>query len=116
MDSAKHACFTGEAASIDPKPGGSFACYGTYITGITLELEPNKLIVQAWRSRNWAKGFYSIVTFSLKAKAAHKTELKFSQFGVPARDYAAKNTGWRTHYWHPLKLFLESERAAGIRV
>ena len=37
MDSDKHAEFTGKPASIEPRPGGSFACYGTYITGITLE-------------------------------------------------------------------------------
>lgn len=106
VDSAKHAAFTGEAASIDARPGGSFICYGTYINGITIELQPNKRIVQAWRSRNWPKGTYSIVDFSFSRTRGGKTELRFVQTGVPAKDYAAKNKGWRTHYWEPLKAFL----------
>jgi activator of HSP90 ATPase len=112
MDSAKHASFTGEAASIDPSRGGSFSCYGTYITGITLELEPNKSIVQAWRSRNWPKGVYSLVTFRLKTRGAHRTELEFSQSGVPAKDYHAKNAGWKSHYWKPLAQYLETMGSA----
>lgn len=108
LSSTKHAKFTGEPAKIDPKPGGTFVCYGKYIKGITLELEPNKRIVQAWRSRNWPKGTYSIVTFSFSKKAGGKTELRFSQVGVPADDHAAKSKGWRTHYWEPLQRFLQS--------
>ena len=68
MDSALHSQFTGEPARIDAKAGGAFTCYGDYINGITLELEPGKRIAQAWRSRNWPAGFYSIVTFALTAK------------------------------------------------
>jgi len=107
INSAKHAYFTGDAASIDARPGGSFACYGTYITGFILELVPNKSIVQAWRSRNWPRGTYSIVTFTLKSKTPTTTELTLVQSGVPAQDYAEKSRGWRSHYWEPLKVFLE---------
>lgn len=81
--------------------------HGTYINGITLELQPGKLIVQAWRSRNWPKGTYSIVAFRLSKAAGGRTALRFSQVGVPANDYRDKNKGWRTHYWEPLKRYLE---------
>ncbi|HEX4646772.1 MAG TPA: SRPBCC family protein [Verrucomicrobiae bacterium] len=108
MDSKRHSRFTGEPARIDARPGGAFTCYGDYITGITLELEPGKRIVQAWRSQNWPAGTNSIVTFALAAKSGGRTELRFSQVGVPANDYAKKNEGWRTHYWEPLKRFLEA--------
>lgn len=107
MDSRKHANFTGERATIRAKPGAAFSCYDGYITGITLELEPGKRIVQAWRARGWPEGHYSIVTFALSAKAGGKTELHFTQIGVPAEDFSRKNQGWRTHYWDPLKVFLE---------
>jgi uncharacterized protein YndB with AHSA1/START domain len=106
MDSAKHSQFTGEPALMEARPGGSFTCYGDYISGITLELEPGKRIVQAWRGRDWPKGFYSIVTFALAAKPGGKTALHFTQVGIPAKDYASKNKGWRTHYWEPLQRFL----------
>jgi len=109
MDEKKHSQFTGERARIDRRVGGTFTCYGTYIKGITLELQPGKLIVQAWRSRNWPKGTYSIVAFKLSKSGVSRTTLRFSQVGVPASDYRDKNKGWRTHYWEPLKQYLEGK-------
>jgi uncharacterized protein YndB with AHSA1/START domain len=103
MDSRQHARFTGHKAKIDGKIGGRFSCYGGYITGITLELEPGKSIVQAWRSSGWPKGHYSIVAFRFANAGRGKTKLTFAQVGVPANDYKAKSGGWKTHYWTPLR-------------
>ena len=107
LDSDLHGKFTGGRAQIDAREGGAFCCYDDYINGINLELIPGKRIVQAWRSKGWPKGTYSIVTFALAGKPGGKTELRFLQVGVPANDYTAKNKGWRTHYWEPLKRFLK---------
>ena len=107
MNGKKHSQFTGEPAKVRAKAGAAFSCYGDYITGITLELKPGKRIVQAWRSRDWPEGHYSIVTFALAKKSGGRTQLRFTQVGVLADDYADKNKGWRTHYWQPLKKFLE---------
>jgi activator of HSP90 ATPase len=107
MNAKKHAQFTGERASIRAKAGAAFTCYDGYITGLTLELKPGKRILQAWRSRDWPPGHYSIVTFQLAERPGGRTQLRFTQVGVPAGDYARKNQGWRTHYWQPLKRFLE---------
>ena len=109
MDEKKHAQFTGAPAKIGRKEGSAFQCYGDYLTGTTLELESARLIVQAWRSQDWPKGTYSIVTFKLAKSAGGKTKLSFTQMGVPADDYKEKNKGWRTHYWEPLKRYLEQE-------
>ena len=103
----KHSAFTGEPAKIRAKVGSAFTCYGGYINGFILELKPNERIIQAWRGGTWPKGHYSIVTFALSRKPGGKTELQFTQIGVPAGDYADKSRGWRTHYWEPLKKFLE---------
>jgi uncharacterized protein YndB with AHSA1/START domain len=103
MNSKKHALFTGSKARIDRKVGGRFSCYDGYITGITVELDPGKLIVQAWRSSGWPKGYYSIVAFRFANAGRGKTKLAFTQVGVPANDYKAKSGGWKTHYWTPLK-------------
>ena len=112
MDEKKHARFTGQRARIDRRVGGTFACYGTYIRGITLELQPGRQIVQVWRSRNWPKGTYSIVTFKLSKAPGSGTTLYFHQVGVPSNDYRDKNKGWRTHYWEPLKRYLEAKAGA----
>jgi uncharacterized protein YndB with AHSA1/START domain len=107
MDEKRHASFTGAAAAISRRVGGAISCYGGHIKGINLELKPGKRIVQAWRTRDWPAGTFSIVSFSLARKAGGRTRLAFHQVGVPARDIAAKTRGWRLHYWEPLKAFLE---------
>ncbi len=106
IEEEKHRAFTGQPAQIDARPGGAFRCYDGYISGVTLELVPHKRIVQAWRAQGWPKGFYSIVTFALSPSAGGKTKLRFTHLGVPARDFKAKSSGWRTHYWEPLKKYL----------
>jgi activator of HSP90 ATPase len=106
MDSRKHAAFTGAPAKIARQPGGRFTAYGGYLEGVTVELVPNKKIVQFWRSRNWPLFHYSTVTFAL-ARAGGGTRLRFTQHGVPNSDYRAKNRGWVSAYWDKLKAFLE---------
>jgi uncharacterized protein YndB with AHSA1/START domain len=110
MDGKKHSAFTGAAARIDARVGGSFSCYGDYIEGVTVELIPDKRIVQAWRSQSWPKGFYSLVTFALSPGGKGKTKLRFTHLGVPARDFQAKSNGWHSHYWEPLKRFLSGAK------
>ncbi|MBI3850230.1 MAG: SRPBCC domain-containing protein [Verrucomicrobia bacterium] len=107
MNQKKHTRFTGEPARIRAKAGAAFTCYDGYINGMTLALAPGRCIVQAWRSRDWPPEHYSIVTFALASIAGGRTQLRFTQVGVPAGDYARKYQGWRTHYWQPLKRFLE---------
>jgi uncharacterized protein YndB with AHSA1/START domain len=106
MKEKKHAGFTGAAAKIDPRVGGKFTCYNRYIEGVTVQLVPNKLIVQAWRSQGWPKGHHSLVTFALTPARGGKTKLRFTHLGVPAGDFRAKSEGWRTHYWKPLTSYL----------
>jgi uncharacterized protein YndB with AHSA1/START domain len=107
MDSKKHSQFTGVPARISKKVGGAFTCYDDYIEGFNLEVQRPKLIVQAWKSKNWPRETWSVVTFKLAKLAGGKTKLSFHQVGVPSSDFKAKNKGWDTHYWQRLKKFLE---------
>jgi uncharacterized protein YndB with AHSA1/START domain len=106
MDSRRHAAFTGMPARIDRRPGGRFTAYGSYLEGVTIELVPNKKIVQFWRSRNWPPYHYSTVTFAL-SPVRGGTRLRFTQEGVPNSDYRAKQSGWVSSYWGKMKAFLE---------
>ena len=106
MDSRKHAAFSGMPAKIDPRVGGRFNTYGPYLEGVTIELVPNRKIVQFWRSRNWPPFHYSIVTFAL-SPVRGGTRLRFTQEGVPKNDYRDKRSGWISQYWKKMKAFLE---------
>lgn len=107
MNSKKHSQFTGARARISRKVGGTFACYDNYIAGVNLALQPGKFIVQAWRSRNWPAETWSIISIKLSKLSGNRTRLAFTHIGVPSNDYRQKNRGWHTHYWEPLKRFLE---------
>lgn len=106
MDSKQHTKFTGQPAKISPKVGGTFTAYGDYISGKNIELVKDKRIVQNWRASDWPKGHYSEVTYILK-EIKGGTKLVFSHKGIPASYARSIAYGWRTYYWHPLKLILE---------
>lgn len=106
MDSAKHARFTGAAARISRKVGGSFTTYDGYSGGKNLELIPDEKIVQSWRASDWPEGHYSETTFELK-KTKTGTKLVFVQTGVPEKFYTDIAQGWIDFYWTPMKEMLE---------
>jgi activator of HSP90 ATPase len=106
LDSRKFSEFTGGApAEIGKSAGDAFRMFGGAIEGRNVELVPNKLVVQAWRSTKWPAGVYSIARFELGGKG-NETTLVFDQIGFPddERDYL--DAGWGKMYWEPLKKFL----------
>ena len=68
MDSEKHSEFTGGPAKIGREPGSAFEVMGGAITGVTLELLPNKRIVQSWRvaEDSWPNDHLSTAIFMLE--------------------------------------------------
>lgn len=103
MNGRRHARFTGEPARIGRPVGASFSAYGGYITGVNVEIVPNRRIVQAWRGSDWPKGAYSVVTFELAPLARRRTRLTFTQHGVPRAQRRSIEQGWKDFYWDPMK-------------
>jgi len=111
MNTRRHARFTGESARIGRRVGASFSAYGGYITGVNVEIVPNRRIVQAWRGTDWPKGAYSIVTFELAPLARRRTRLTFTQHGVPRRQRRSIERGWKDFYWDPMKAALADAKS-----
>ncbi len=110
MDSKKHAELVGAEAQISREAGGKFTVYGGEIEGVTLELVPDRKIVQSWRYSDWPQGHYSRATFSMK-EVPGGARLTFTQTGVPEEHYEDIRQGWHDYYWRPLKKMLEEQRA-----
>jgi activator of HSP90 ATPase len=108
MDSGKHARFTGDKATISRTVGGRFSVYDGGLTGVNLELVPDRRIVQSWRSSDWPEGHFSRVTFAL-AEVAGGTRLAFRQSGVPEDEYDDISQGWRDYYWEPMREMLRED-------
>ena len=104
LDSKQFSEFSGMPAEIDAKVGGAFKCFSGIITGRTIELVPNKRIVQAWRSK-WPDGVYSIVKFELQEQGSG-TRVILDHRGFPDGDKDDLASGWNSHYWEPLQKYL----------
>ena len=73
---------------------------------------PGEKIVQAWhfQEEGWPEDHYSICTFHFKPEGA-KTQLTFTQHGVPEHKVEELKNGWKQFYWNPMKAYLKT----GIR-
>src|SRR3989339_1260649 len=65
LSSSKHSAFTDSKANIQTKIGGAFSVFDGGLYGFTLDLVPDKKIVQAWRCemKGWPKDYFSTVVF-----------------------------------------------------
>ena len=108
MDSAKHAAFSGESASISREVGGEISAYSGYITGTNLKLIPDREIVQSWRAVDWPQGYHSTVTFVL-LPIAEGTRLNFTHTDVPDGTEDEFAQGWIDNYWEPMKRALQTK-------
>ena len=106
MDSRQHAEFTANgAAEISRAAGGAWSAHGGHITGRNIELVPDRMIVQAWRVKDWPAGVYSVVRFELNGEG-DRTRLVFDQWGAPPEQREHLAQGWTARYWEPLRKYL----------
>ncbi len=108
MDAQKHAAFTGAPVNLKNEIGGKLSAFGGSITGINVELAPNKRIVQMWRADDWPAGHYSTATFELAATDGG-TALTFTQTGVPVDKYDDIVSGWKEFYWSKIRAYLAAQ-------
>ena len=55
-DPAKHAAITGAPVAISVEPGSPFQAFNGALTGATLQITPQRLVIQSWRSTKFKDG------------------------------------------------------------
>src|ERR1700676_4946706 len=55
LDPRRHAAFTGAPVKIAAKAGAKFEAFGGALSGTILQVIPNRLIVQSWRSTHFGR-------------------------------------------------------------
>lgn len=98
----------GRRAKIAKETGGEISMFGGDISGRNVELAPGKRVVQAWRSKAWPEGVYSIVRFELIPEGKG-TKLIFDQAGHPESAQAMLESGWAQMYWQPMNAMLSGK-------
>jgi len=106
MDPKLHGMITGAAVKVSEKTGSKLEVFGGYITGKTLQIVKNKLVVQQWHGSDWdAKAEDSVFVLSFEQKGK---DVVLHVFHANVPDEVAKDLdkGWHDHYWNPWKQWL----------
>ena len=103
MSSKGHSAMTGSTAKVTARKGGAFTAWDGYISGKTLELEPDHSIVQSWRTTDFEEAAAdSRLEISLaETKGGTRVTLKHSD--IPAGQASGYRQGWIDYYFAPMK-------------
>lgn len=107
LDPKLHAAFTGSPVRIAARAGARFEAFGGALSGKILQVVPNRLIVQSWRSTNFGKTDVDstlILAFAPRGRAAR---LELTHVNVAERDLAGVSEGWSKYYFLPWRAYLE---------
>ena len=103
----EHTAFTGEAVTVEARAGAPFKAFGGALSGTILQVVPNKLIVQSWRSTHFPKSEIdsTLILSFWPDPAGGRIEL--THVNVADSDFAGVSEGWSKYYWLPWRAYLE---------
>lgn len=105
MSSAGHSAMTGADAVIGPSVGGAYEAWGGYIGGRTLELEPDRRIVQTWRTSEFEDSHPDSRIEVLLELVADGTRVTIRHTNVPDGQTQYEQGGWQDSYFDPMKAY-----------
>jgi len=103
MSSDGHTAMTGSPANVDGKVGGKFTAWDGYIFGSTLELEPDRRIVQAWRTSEFPDEAPDSHLEILFEEVAEGTKITLIHGDMPEDQVHSYRQGWEDFYFKPMK-------------
>jgi len=108
MDTDTHAAFTGAPAKISEEAGSPFEAFGGLLKGTTLQVVKPMLIVQSWRSVNFADDDPDstlIISFSPEDDDGR---IDLVHLDVPENDFQGVSGGWESRYFAPWLTYLQN--------
>lgn len=102
LDSEKHSQMTGGAAKASDQVGDSFTAWDGYIWGKNLKIDPNKRILQSWRTTEFSDDEEDSILEIVFNEVDDGTEITIIHSNLPAHGEQYKQ-GWVDHYFTPMK-------------
>src|ERR1700757_4492872 len=102
-DPAKHAAITGAPVAISLKPGSPFQAFNGALTGATLQIIPQRLVIQSWRSTKFNDEDPDSTLILAFTPKGTNGRIDLVHLDVPAHNYQSVVEGWETHYWGPCR-------------
>ena len=103
LDSETHSAFTGSAAQIESRIGGKFSAWDGYISGVTMELQPNRRILQSWRTTEFPKGSPDSRLEVLLEPVKGGTRITLVHTEIPDGQGDTYKQGWEEFYFAPMR-------------
>lgn len=108
LDPAEHAAFTGKPVTIAAEQGARFEAFDGMLSGAILHVIRPRLVVQSWRSVKFHDGDPDSTLILTFASEQDQGRIDLIHLDVPPHDYDDVIIGWKTHYWEPWRVYLES--------
>ena len=109
VDPTLHGAFTGFPVTIAARAGAEFRAFGGGISGKILHVEPKRLVVQTWRSKNFPPtAMDSLLVLSFWPEGAGG-RIELVQANVAVEDFAGVSEGWTKFYWTPWRTYLSAD-------
>lgn len=105
-----HAAITGAPAEISAEPGTPFSAWDGGLSGTTLAVVAPRLIVQSWRSDNFAEDDPDSTLILTFTDEGAQGRIDLVHLDVPEQDFAGVEEGWTLYYWEPWRELLETGR------
>jgi uncharacterized protein YndB with AHSA1/START domain len=105
LDSQEHTRFTGDTARVEPLVGGRFTAWSGYITGETLELHPDRRILQTWRTTEFPDGAEDSRIEVRLEPVEGGTRLTIVHTGIPDGQGHQVEDGWIDYYFEPMQRY-----------
>ena len=105
LSTTEHSDMTGSPAQIEPRVGGRFSAWDGYISGRTLELDPNRRIVQAWRTSEFSETDPDSKVVLKFQGAAKGTKVTLTHSEIPEGQAGSYKAGWEEWYFTPMRAY-----------
>lgn len=103
LSSDGHSALTGSTASVDGSVGGKFTAWDGYIFGSTLELTPDRRIVQAWRTSEFPDDVPDSHLEVLLEEVEGGTRVTLKHTNMPEDQTDSYRQGWEDFYFKPMR-------------
>jgi activator of HSP90 ATPase len=109
LDSQSHSAMTGSPAVVDPALGGKFSAWDEYIQGQTLELEPTRRILQAWRTTEFPEDSPDSRLEILIEGVDDGVKVTLLHSEIPEGQGENFRQGWTEFYFEPMGRYFSAE-------
>jgi len=103
LSSNEHAAFIGASAEIDATVGGKFSMWGGYIQGVNEQLEPDRRIVQSWRTTEFPPDSPDSRLEIVLEEAEAGTRITLYHSDLPEGQGKQYREGWVEHYFERMR-------------